>query len=211
MAYLICLQIFGITLPTTRFESFTLTSWQFVRLFFHRLWIGRFLSRKAGGFFCSEEQRKEALASARELAIIFNRLNQLHLVTNKNNAHGLMMSLYAINMAEVASSALSPNELISIYMTSALRVKQSYPKYLKFFARYYVSKAKQETTNIGEKLKNYHWAFTPYGYRYFILHNFEFESNANDSLFVNLSNTADPMSFVVKVSVELIKQILILY
>lgn len=198
-----CLQIFGISLPTTRLESFSITSWQFIRLFFHRIWIGRMLSRKAGGLFCSDEQRKEALASARELALIFNRLNQLHLTSKINDSHGLVMSLYAINMTEVAASLLTPHELASIFITSALRVKRSYPKYLKFFGRYFISRAKNENSKICDQTKDTHWLFTSYGYRYFITHNFDFVENEKENpntttLFATLHNPADPMSYVVK-------------
>ncbi|XP_061394927.1 sterol regulatory element-binding protein 1 [Musca vetustissima] len=201
--YLRCLQIFGISLPTTRLESFTLTSWQFIRLFFHRIWIGRALSRKAGGLFCSEEQRKEALASARELALIFNRLNQLHLTSKINDSHGLVMSLYAINMTEVAAHLLTPSELASIFITSALRVKRSYPSYLKFFGRYFISRAKTENSKIHDQTRETHWLFTSYGYRYFITHDFDFvenveKENPSASLFATLSNPSDPMSYVVK-------------
>lgn len=161
------------------------------------------LSRKAGGLFCSEEQRKEALASARELALIFNRLNQLHLTSKINDSHGLVMSLYAINMTEVAASLLTPHELASIFITSALRVKRSYPKYLKFFGRYFISRAKNENSKISEQTKDTHWLFTSYGYRYFISHNFDFVENEKEdpnatTLFATLSNPADPMSYVVK-------------
>lgn len=179
-----------------------MTAWQFVRIFLHRIWIGRFLSRKAGGLFCSEEKRKEALNSARELALVFNRLNQLHLTGKRKDSNGLMMSLFAINMAEVAANVLTPNELVTIYITSALRVKQSYPKYLKFFGRYYMSKAKHESTKTRELLKNINWAFNSYGYRYFVNNSFEFSDPGNEdaSFFVHLGNAADPMSYVVKVS-----------
>lgn len=190
-------------MPSTRLESFTLTTWQFIRLFFHRIWIGRMLSRKAGGLFCSEEQRKEALASARELALIFNRLNQLHLTSKINDSHGLVMSLYAINMTEVAAHLLTPNELASIYITSALRVKRSYPKYLKFFGRYFISRAKNENSKIRDDTRETHWLFTSYGYRYFITHDFDFVENEKENpnsstLFATLNNPADPMSYVVK-------------
>lgn len=159
------------------------------------------LSRKAGGLFCSEGQRKEALASARELALIFNRLNQLHLTSKINDSHGLVMSLFAINMTEVAASLLTPHELASIFITSALRVKRSYPRYLKFFGRYFISRAKNENSKIHEQTKDTHWLFTSYGYRYFITHNFDFVENENpdsNTLFATLSNPADPMSYVVK-------------
>ncbi|XP_055841796.1 sterol regulatory element-binding protein 1 [Episyrphus balteatus] len=194
--YLLCLQVFGITLPLSKWETFSLTSWQFIRFFFHRIWIGRWLSRKSGGLFCTDSTRKEALTSARELSLVANRLNQIHLATNLNDSHGILVSLFSLNMAEASSSILNPSDLISIYMTAALRVKRSYPRWLKFFGRYYVSKAKQESAKMCEQIKKYQWAFTPYGYKYFISH--DFDAASGDSLFATLSNKADPISYVLK-------------
>lgn len=196
--YLLCLKIFGISLPASRFEAFIATSWQFVRLFFHRIWIGRWLSRKAGGLFCAESIRTEALTSAREISLVFHRLNQLHLATKMSDSHGLMMSLFAVNMAEASSAVMNPSDFIDIYMTAALRVKRSYPSYLQFFGRYYVSKAKQESSKLCGHIRKFQWAFTPYGYRFFVTHKFKFDTNSDESLFSRLNNKADPMSYVMK-------------
>lgn len=176
-----------------------MTTWQFIRFIFHRIWIGRWLSRKSGGLFCTESIRTEALTSARELALVSNRLNQIHWATNMNDSHGILMSLFSINMAEASAGIFNPSDLISIYMTAALRVKRSYPMWLKFFGRYYVSKAKQESAKMCEQIKKYQWAFTPYGYRYFISH--DFDANSGASLFASLTNKADPISYVLKVRV----------
>lgn len=113
-----------------------------------------------------------------------------------NDHHGLMMSLYAVNMAEASINVMNPSDLVNIYMTASLRVKQSYPRYLKFFARYYLSNAKSESAKICGPLKKFQWAFTPYGYRFFILH--DFATNSDDSIFANLNNKADPMTYVMK-------------
>lgn len=133
--YLKCLQVFGMDLPTSRFDSFTLTTWQFIRMCLHRIWIGRWLSRKTGGLFCADIVRKRALQSAKELSLIMHRLNQLHLSSKIADSHGFMMSLFAINMGEAAADIISPEDMIEIYLTAALRVKRTYPKFLQFFSR----------------------------------------------------------------------------
>lgn len=46
-----CLQTFGISLPCSRFEFLLAFTWQLIRQVFHRIWIGRWLSRHCGGFF----------------------------------------------------------------------------------------------------------------------------------------------------------------
>lgn len=45
-----CLQAYGLKLPSSRIEVFLSFSWQLTRQFLHRLWIGKWLSRHAGGF-----------------------------------------------------------------------------------------------------------------------------------------------------------------
>lgn len=133
--YIECLQTFGISLPTSRLESLTLTVWQFVRMCLHRIWIGRWLSRKAGGLFCATDQRQRALVSAREMALVMHRLNQLHLSSKIADSHGFMMSLFAINMGEAAADIMPTEAMVEIYLTAALRVKRTYPKFLQFFSR----------------------------------------------------------------------------
>lgn len=198
--------MFGLSLPSTRLESISLILWQFIRLFLHHIWIGRILSRRAGGLFCNAIKRKDALITARELALIFNRLNQLHLTSNSsNNIHGLIFAICSVNMAEVADSLLTPNELCSIYTMTALRVKYNYSKYLKFIVRYFLNRAKCDSVKVSQPSKRYQWTFTPYGCRYILTNNFTYNINEKglesvSSLFSQLKNPADPMSYVIKVS-----------
>lgn len=136
--YTKCLQIFGLSLPTSRLDCWFVTIWQFVRMCLHRVWIGRWLSRKAGGLYCSQPIRQRALLSAKELAIIMHRLNQLHLTSKITDGHGFMMSLFAINMAEAAADVMPADDMVDIYLTATLRVKRNYPKFMQFFSRYLV-------------------------------------------------------------------------
>ncbi|XP_059617615.1 sterol regulatory element-binding protein 1 [Phlebotomus argentipes] len=194
-----CLQMFGLSLPTSRLECFMANSWQYIRMILHRLWIGRWLSRKAGGLFCPVQARTEALASAKEISLIYHRLNQLHLATDMQDNHGLLLSLCAVNMADAASQLMAPDELMEIYLTAALRVKQTYPRVLKFFSRYYVSKAKAERLavcgNVPAKLT---WQFTTYGYRYFLNHTFRFGGSGLSEEFSQLENKCDPLAFATR-------------
>lgn len=198
------------SLPSTRLESISLILWQFIRLFLHHIWIGRILSRRAGGLFCNAAQRKDALVTARELAVIFNRLNQLHLTSNiTNNVHGLIFAICSVNMAEVADGLLTPNELCSIYTMAALRIKYNYSMYLKFIVRYFLNRAKYENVKVPQPSKYYQWTFTPYGCRYILTNNFTYNGNENNvepesSLFTQLKNPADPISHVIKVSFYII-------
>lgn len=197
-----CLQTYGLFLPTTRRECFTATSWQFIRMCLHRIWIGRFLSRKAGGLFCSPERRAQALESAKELSLIYHRLNQISITSGRSDSNGLLLSLYAVNMAEASSTIMNPVNLVEIYLTAALRVKHSYPKYLKFFCRHYISKAKAESAKLCGKIPTeFQWIMTPYGYKFFVNYQFTYGSGtlSGNNLFSTLGNKADPISYVLKV------------
>ncbi|XP_050079537.1 sterol regulatory element-binding protein 1 [Anopheles maculipalpis] len=194
----LCLQSFGLSLPSTRFERVSTTAWQFVRMFFHRLYIGRWLSRRTGGLFKPEGERMHALHSARELALLYHRLNQLHLVTNRTDANGLMMSLCAVNMAETAASVISVDDTIEIYLLAALRVKRSYPRLLQYYCRYYLAQAKQLASD--HTSRRFRWLFTPYGFRFLTTNRFRYgeRNDASTALFTTLCNSADPIEYVMR-------------
>jgi len=171
------------------------------------LTLGRVLSRRTGGLFSNATSRKQALASARELALLFNRLNQLQLTGNgsRGDGNGIMMALFASNMAEVAHNLLTPRETICIHVMTALRMKRSAPKWLQqLFARYYMSRARQECgrTRAAEQTQELRWAFSAYGYRYCSTHVFSYDLNDSgekDGFFTRLRNPCDPAAHVVKV------------
>uniref|UniRef100_A0A182PKX7 BHLH domain-containing protein n=1 Tax=Anopheles epiroticus TaxID=199890 RepID=A0A182PKX7_9DIPT len=194
----LCLQSFGLSLPSTRLERVSTTTWQFVRMFFHRLYIGRWLSRRTGGLFKPEGERMHALHSARELALLYHRLNQLHLVTNRTDANGLMMSLCAVNMAETAASVISVDDTIEIYLLAALRVKRSYPRLLQYYCRYYLAQAKQLASD--HTSRRFQWLFTPHGFRFLTTSRFRYGERMDGStaLFTTLCNSADPIEYVMR-------------
>uniref|UniRef100_A0A182QXP7 BHLH domain-containing protein n=1 Tax=Anopheles farauti TaxID=69004 RepID=A0A182QXP7_9DIPT len=193
-----CLQSFGLALPSTRFERLTTTAWQFVRMFFHRLYIGRWLSRRTGGLFKPEGERLHALHSARELALLYHRLNQLHLVMDGDDSNGLMMSLCAVNMAETAGAVMSVEDTIEIYLAAALRVKRSYPRLLQYYCRYYLLQAKQLATD-DTRGRRVRWLFTPYGFRFLTGHRFRYSDRPDQhALFTTLGNSADPLEYVMR-------------
>jgi sterol regulatory element-binding transcription factor 1 len=136
--------------------------------------------------------------SAKELSLVFHRFNQLHLTENLKDSHGLFFSLYSVNMAEAASSVMSPENVLEIYLTAALRVKYSYPKIFQFFCRYYLSKAKQASLLCSHVPPKFQWAFTPYGYRFLISNRFKYDVVQEKSLFSKLGNKADPLAYVLR-------------
>jgi hypothetical protein len=46
-----CLQSFGRPLPTSKLELLSSTMWQIVRQILHRMWFGKWLAKRTGGFF----------------------------------------------------------------------------------------------------------------------------------------------------------------
>uniref|UniRef100_A0A1Y1MFB5 BHLH domain-containing protein n=1 Tax=Photinus pyralis TaxID=7054 RepID=A0A1Y1MFB5_PHOPY len=198
-----CLQTFGLSLPTSRFEIFTAFFWQVCRQFLHRLWIGKWLSRHAGGFFVDGVTRYEALVSCRDLALVYHSLNQLHLVNGPGDSGhiaGIVLSFTAVNLAEAAESKVSPPILADIYVSAALRIKASCPPFIHGVHRYYLGLAKLASTNSCDPMpQRLQWLFTPYGYRFFISQKFSYDSELIDLPFSNLGNRADPMAYVMKV------------
>lgn len=141
----------------------------------------------------------EALSSAKELALVYHRLNQLHLTSNMKDSNGLMFALCSVNLAEAAGSTIEPENLMDIYLTAALRVKRTYPKVFQFFCRYYLSKAKQTSLSCSHVPSRFQWAFTPYGYRFLVTHRFRYENlTPETSVFSKLGNKADPLAFVLR-------------
>lgn len=201
-AYLKCLRMFGIVLPESRLDWVVTAIWQFLRCCLHRVWLGKWLSRKSGGLFCSAEVREEALNSARELANVLNRCNQIHLSRGNHARDGIIFSMYAVNMAEVASN-MNPMELLDIYLTGALRCKHSCPHLISLLgSRYYLYKAKSVASLFfGQKLPaKYNWIFNqPYGLKFFKKYSFENEATCDEnekSFFSVASQTLDPIQQV---------------
>lgn len=201
VAYEKCLQMFGVTLPQSWLEVIPMTIWQFLRCCVHRLRFGPWLSHKFGRIIQSDETQQDALNSAQELAIILNRCNQIHLSQNNRDGCGLILSMYAVNMAEVAKN-IAPLTLIDVYLTAALRCRKNYVYLLSWIcSRYYLYKARNEAALIcGQKLPaKYNWIFNnAYGYKFICKFSFDSIPNkiSSTSLFSSEMNPLDTLSAV---------------
>ncbi|PNF43046.1 hypothetical protein B7P43_G05564 [Cryptotermes secundus] len=196
-----CLQAFGRSLPASKLELLSSTVWHIIRQILHRVWIGRWLAKYAGGFFVDSMTRREAMNSAKELALLYHHLHQLHLVNGSTDGHltGLVLAFSAVNMAEASSDLLSPEELADIYVAAALRVKESCPSFLQFFNRFYLSLARhvcfKRCRRVPVRLQ---WLFTAYGHRFFVSHHWSYGC-VTGSTFSSLGNRADPLAYVMRV------------
>ncbi|CAH1966667.1 unnamed protein product [Acanthoscelides obtectus] len=197
-----CLKIYGVTLPSTRLELCLCLFWQIIRQIMHRLWIGRWLSSHAGGFFIDANSRYECLTSCKELALIFNDLHKIQLVGGPaETCHmlGLITALNALNIADAAKGRINSVGMIDIYVGMALRVKESAPSCLQILQRYYLGLAQLSCTNSCEPIpKRLQWLFTPYGYKFF-LSNRSTEAVKSSSLpFSMIKDSLDPLASQIK-------------
>uniref|UniRef100_A0A0A1XBK7 Sterol regulatory element-binding protein 2 n=1 Tax=Zeugodacus cucurbitae TaxID=28588 RepID=A0A0A1XBK7_ZEUCU len=198
LEYISCLKSLGVMLPASIFDFIILTTWQFIRIFTYHLKIN-WKFRKFVPILYKKDQSNSHIATAKSLAIFFNRLNQLHLTTENNPQHGLTLSLYALDMAQSCHNALTNEELIDIYLTTALLVKQNYPRSLKLFVRYCIKRGKKEWFKSAGNSSQYKWIFTPFGTQYVIDHDFDLNNNLqSNNMFIQLSNIANPLTYLLK-------------
>lgn len=177
--YLRYLRLFGIHLPSastiTWPETITIATWQIARSLLHRVPFGLWLSRKVGGFFCSENARTQALHTYREIALTLHRLNQVDLIEIRNGAltggsnarrsiYGLLVALYAVNLSEIAESVFSTDEMVEIYLATALRMKATGK--LSFLRGYYLRNAKHHHLLCTKENQKFDWAFSERGYQF---------------------------------------------
>ncbi|XP_022239625.1 sterol regulatory element-binding protein 1-like [Limulus polyphemus] len=71
------LQALGRSLPTSKLDTLASITWQLLRQFLHRLWIGQMMSKKAGGLKTDQKVRGECFRNA---AHVYHKLNQMHLL-----------------------------------------------------------------------------------------------------------------------------------
>jgi sterol regulatory element-binding transcription factor 1 len=197
-----CLQTFGITLATSRFELVLSLCWQVFRQIMHRLWVGRWLSRHVGGFFVDGMTKHEALTSCRELALVFHDLHQLQLVDGpEETCHllGLTTALSALNLAEAAKAKMKSVQLIDIYVALALRIKASCLNVLQGIQKYYLGLAKLASTNSCDPIPpRLQWLLTPHGFKFFVSQKFLYDAKSTNLPFSCIGNVSDPLSFAMK-------------
>ncbi|XP_059484722.1 sterol regulatory element-binding protein 1 isoform X2 [Neocloeon triangulifer] len=186
-----CLQAVGKPLPASKLETASAFCWQSVRQLLHRLWVGRWLARKAG---------LEAAACAKELAVVYHRLHQIALVQGspEGRSSALILALSAVNMAEASGDSMPPEQLALIYVGAALRVKESLPTALQPCNRYYLGLARQvcmkHCSQVPLRLQ---WLFTAHGHRFFVSRSWSYSTMAA-TLFSGLEDNADPLAYAIR-------------
>jgi sterol regulatory element-binding transcription factor 1 len=187
----------GRPLPESRVDMFVCTLWQLTRQVLHRIWVDKFFIRWSGGFMLSSNERKEALGSLRDAAVVYHTLHKLHLTgfARQSYSSGAVLALGALNFAEASGDSISRECLAEIYINTALRVKASLPMALQFLVRFYLSRARIVITHGGSQApSSLQWLCTPHGHRFFLTHNWDYTSR--DSMFSSLGNLVDPLCYV---------------
>uniref|UniRef100_A0A336LMT3 CSON007413 protein n=1 Tax=Culicoides sonorensis TaxID=179676 RepID=A0A336LMT3_CULSO len=189
--YCSCLSILGLKLPKLKLERSVCIVWQFFRIVLFAI-FGKFITKKTN----YSKDKLDILYSAKQLALVYHRLNQLSLSSNIDEKNGLLTSLYSINMTEVASSIMEPAQVVEIYLTAALRASKDV---CKFFGRYYLLKAKRYTTTL-EVISEHNWAFTSSVYRFILSQEFEHINEEREETYLFFEKTIhlNPLKNVLK-------------
>lgn len=74
----LALQALGRPLPTSNLDLACSLLWNLIRHLLQRLWVGRWLAGQAGGLQRDCGLRTDARASARDAAVVYHKLHQLH-------------------------------------------------------------------------------------------------------------------------------------
>uniref|UniRef100_A0AC11CV78 Sterol regulatory element binding transcription factor 2 n=1 Tax=Ovis aries TaxID=9940 RepID=A0AC11CV78_SHEEP len=200
-----CLSVLGRALPTSRLDLACSLSWNVIRYSLQKLRLVRWLLKKvfqhrraalatAAGF------EEEAKTSARDAALAYHRLHQLH-ITGKlpvgSPCSDVHMALCAVNLAECAEEKIPPSTLVEIHLTAAMGLKTRCGGKLGFLANYFLSHAQSlcgpERSAVPDSLR---WLCHPLGQKFFMERSWSVKSAAKESLYCAQRNPADPIAQV---------------
>lgn len=88
----LALQALGRPLPTSNLDLACSLLWNLIRHLLQRLWVGRWLAGQAGGLQRDCGLRTDARASARDAAVVYHKLHQLHAMGNAGWSWALRVS-----------------------------------------------------------------------------------------------------------------------
>ncbi|XP_063696638.1 sterol regulatory element-binding protein 1 isoform X2 [Culicoides brevitarsis] len=186
--FVLCLNCFGIRLPKTGFDRYVSMTWQLVRLFLYET-LGKWISK-----IYIFNSRADNLYSAKELAYINHRLNQIALTLNMDKQIRLLTSLHAINMIERSITNAELDLIVEIYLSAALSAKGTF---FNIISRYCLWKAKHYLS-LTKKHSPYEWTVTSHGYRF--LSTYECENISLmpkvTNIFTSTKNYANPLQYV---------------
>ncbi|CAM9508487.1 unnamed protein product [Bubo scandiacus] len=141
----------GRPLPASHGDLACSLLWTLLRHLLQRLWVGRWLAARAGGLRPDPPPQAHVRQSARDAAMAYHRLHQLHLAGKQAGGHllAINLALSAVNLAECAGDAVSVAALAEIYVAAALRVKASLHRCFHFLARPFLCSARRVALSHG--------------------------------------------------------------
>ncbi|EGV98955.1 Sterol regulatory element-binding protein 1 [Cricetulus griseus] len=201
----LALQALGRPLPTSNLDLACSLLWNLIRHLLQRLWVGRWLAGRAGGLRRDCGLRMDARASARDAALVYHKLHQLHAMGKYTGGHLIAsnLALSALNLAECAGDAVSMATLAEIYVAAARRVKTSLPRALHFLTRFFLSSARQAClAQSGSVPLAMQWLCHPVGHRFFVDGDWAVHGAPQESLYSVAGNPVDPLAQVTRLFCE---------
>ncbi|XP_042293765.1 sterol regulatory element-binding protein 1 isoform X2 [Sceloporus undulatus] len=193
------LKALGRPLPTSNLDLTCSLLWNLIRHVLQRLWVGRWLASRAGGFFRDQELKADVRKSACDAALVYHKLHQLHMTGKHVAGHlsAINMALSAVNLAECAGNTISVATLAEVYVAAALRVKTSLHRCCHFLARFFLSSARQVLlSHSGTVPPALQWLCHPVGHRFFVDGDWAVKSSPRESIYSSIGNPADPLAQV---------------
>ncbi|KAM4025976.1 sterol regulatory element-binding protein 1 isoform 2-T2 [Anomaloglossus baeobatrachus] len=193
------LKALGRPLPTSNFDLICSLTWSIIRYVLQRLWVGRWLAGRAGGFRRDHQLKDDVRKSCREAALVYHRLHQLHMTGKHAGGHlsAINMALSAVNLADCAGNTLSVATLAEIYVGAALRVKASLHRRFHFLARFFLCSARQvclaQSVTIPPAMQ---WLCHPLGHRFFVDGDWSVRSSPRDTMYSTAGSAVDPLAQV---------------
>ncbi|XP_063286736.1 sterol regulatory element-binding protein 1 isoform X3 [Pelobates fuscus] len=193
------LKALGRPLPTSNFDLSCSLMWSLIRYVLQRLWVGRWLAERAGGFRRDHQLKDDVRKSCREAALVYHRLHQLHMTGKHAGGHlaAINMALSAVNLADCAGNTISVATLAEIYVGAALRVKASLHRRFHFLARFFLCSARQvclaQSVTIPPAMQ---WLCHPLGHRFFVDGDWSVRNSPRDTIYSTAGSTVDPLAQV---------------
>ncbi|XP_071984187.1 sterol regulatory element-binding protein 2 isoform X1 [Engystomops pustulosus] len=194
-----CLCVLGRSLPASRFDLACSLSWNIIRCSLQKISLVRWLLKRTPGHCKKAEFQDEATTSARDAALVYHKLHQLHLtgkLPSSWRCSGLNLSLCAVNLAECAGDKISPTLLAEIHLTTAVQMKITFSGRFSFLSAYFLGCAQSgsssnDTDSLPESLR---WLTHPLGKQFFINSNWTVKTASKESIYSSSRNPADPIA-----------------
>ncbi|NXV46103.1 SRBP1 protein, partial [Uria aalge] len=189
----------GRPLPASHGDLACSLLWTLLRHLLQRLWVGRWLAARAGGLRPDPPPPAHVRQSARDAAMTYHRLHQLHLAGKQAGGHllAINLALSAVNLAECAGDAVSVAALAEIYVAAALRVKASLHRCFHFLARPFLCSARRVALSHGGAVPPaMQWLCHPLGHRFFVDGDWAVKGVPRETIYSSAGNPVDPLAQV---------------